>query len=89
MSRIVRATAEIKLINSAGGKQHGFQVCQLRDADGGYEKFEAYFNPKRGSHAYTPGEYEISGFVAKVADGRLVLYPELTPVKAPASRAAA
>ncbi len=88
MSRIVRATAEIKIIESKG-KKHGFQICQLRDADGGYEKFEAYFNPQKASHAWTPGDYTVKASEPKVIDGRLVIYPDLEPLKAPASRAAA
>lgn len=86
--RIVRATAEVKVITSKG-KQHGFQVCQLRDADGGYEKFEAYYNPQKAQLAWAPGDYTVKASEPKVVDGRLVIFPDLEPVKAPASRAAA
>ena len=88
-NRIVRATAEIKLVQGKKpGQQHGFQVCKLMDADGGYEKFEAYFNPAKGSVAYAPGDYTVASSEPKIVDGRLVIYPDLVPVKASARAAA-
>ncbi|MGN6482534.1 hypothetical protein [Luteibacter sp.] len=87
--RIVRATAEIKRIpnKKPGQPDHGFQQCQLVDPDGGYERFELYFNTAKASFAHEPGEYTVEASEPKVVDGRLVIYPNLVPVKA--ARAAA
>lgn len=82
--RIVRATAEIKRIpNKAAGKpDHGFQQCQLVDPDGGYERFEMYFDTSKASFAKEPGDYTVEASEPKVVDGRLVIYPNLVSVKA-------
>lgn len=88
-NRIVRFTAEIKLVPVKGkpGQNHGFQMCRLIDPDGGYEKFEQYFNPSKASFAMEPGDYTVGSSAPKIVDGRLVMYPEFVPVKA-AARAA-
>jgi hypothetical protein len=81
-NRIVRATAEIKLVpnKKRPGANHGFQACKLVDQDGGYEKFELYFDPAKGSFALAPGDYSVEASQAKVIDGRLVIYPDFVPV---------
>lgn len=90
-NRIVRFTAEIKLVpnKKQAGKSHGFQAARLMDADGGYEKFEQYFDPARGSFAMEPGDYTVAASVPKIVDGRLVIYPEFVPVRASAGKQAA
>ena len=87
--RIVRFTAEIKLIpnKKQQGKNHGFQSARLVDADGGYEKFEVYFDPSKASFAREPGDYTVGSSDPKIVDGRLVIFPEFHPVKASARAA--
>ncbi|WP_036113297.1 MULTISPECIES: hypothetical protein [Luteibacter] len=81
--RIVRFTAEIKLVpnKKQQGKNHGFQSARLVDADGGYEKFEVYFDPSKASFAREPGDYTIEASEPKIVDGRLVIFPDFVPAK--------
>lgn len=77
-SKIVRATAEIKLVNNKQkpGYKHGFQTCRLVDADGGYQEFTQYFDPSKNAFAMEPGDYTVTVSEAKIVKERLVMYPE-------------
>lgn len=88
-SQRVVATAEVKIVDGKKqGQRHGFQVCKLVDADGGYQKFEAYYNPGKDAFALTPGEHEVVASEPKVVDGKLVIYANFQPVSSKAKAAA-
>jgi hypothetical protein len=90
-SKIVRATAEVKLVpnKKVPGQNHGFQTCRLVDADGGYQSFEQYFDPSKASFALEPGDYLVQASEPKIVKDRFVIYPDFVPVaKAQGQKAA-
>lgn len=89
-SKIVRATAEVKLVGNKQrpGQSHGFQTCRLIDADGGYQEFEQYYDPAKAAFALAPGDYNIVAGEPKIVKERFVIYPEFVPVAVEGKRAA-
>ena len=90
-SKIVRATAEVKLVPNKQrvGQSHGFQSCRLVEADGGYQSFELYFDPSKASFALEPGDYSVQAGEPKIVKDRFVIYPEFVPVAKVAAQKAA